>query len=1506
MYELSRARLHSVGPKGARYQDVTLDLRHVGAPVAKPPQHALFDLEPDTPARDRGSPRRPSPATVLFLENGGGKSVLLKLIFSVMLPGRRQVVGTSNTRVLEKFVLGTDVAHVVLEWQHVGTGERVIVGKVSAWRDHVVSTDPNRLLEAWYSFRPTTAFNLDTLPFTELGRVVSMAGFRDRFTDARAAEPELQAVWEPIHGLWTAHLGNLGLDPELLNYQRRMNAGEGEAASAFTFKSDEAFIDWLLTAVTGEDSPRSLGEVVEQYATKLAQRDGLMAERDFVAGALERLTPLAAAARDATAAAALNRETHGTVARFAAVLTTRHAHETERLTRLATDAKQAADAEREADRQVGRLNRILNELRRALAGLRWRAAEQQMERLRDQRDDARATLAGWQATDTVLAHARAREEAERFRAIIGQREQKAAPVLAAREQAAKRLARGLLAVAASADAEVTRLEASAAETDDQVAQAERGGDEATRRAEQERGRAAGAEAAIAAAQSALRAAVTDGLLLSATDDVAVAAERARGIAAAATEQVAAALGELVALSAERKNTGAGLRAAQATRHDKQTATGDAERALTTAQRIAEALVAEDRLTGLLGTDTVLLDTDTPTLLDLLDTAIHTAEGEQTTQRIAQRHDQRVLDALGTGGLLPPSDDVSASLASLEDADITAWSGWRYLASIPADERAQILARHPHLVDGIALNNPDHLDRAERILTAARLLPRCVVAVGTTAALTDRDAPVPAGIGFLVPPNPAMYDEDKAEDERQSLLATQERRRTRLAALTAEIAADQRLVVRLRDWARDYPPGTLRRLAEEHTTAAHALRLAQQTVDELAARIEEIENAEHTLQETLPERRHAETEAKGRAERLTRLAERTAPIPDWQRSIREARDAATSHEHDAERHRVRAGRLREAAATARRTADDHRRIAVTSRDELRKVAGGGAVEASSPVPAEPVETLRAAYDTAQTAYAKVEVGADLRSELAGVEAREADTRSNVEAVAPDIRALASQLLTSLDGADAAARAAATERAARTAQHCEDDYTAQATEVGELKRDYERLAPQEVVLELPYERPSDIPQAERLVARAQAEWETARRGCEDLTTRRERLDAEVNGTERIVTGFQAHLDVLGSVITDRLEVDPGLAAYTGNVEEARARRVDLMGQLREADEVLHDAERLVRRTVDALASYATADRFEQVDSLVRRQISSVDREALPNYAAEWETALRSRFRSLADDLGQINRHRGAIITRLRGMVEQSLGTLRAAQRLSKLPDGLGDWSGQEFLRIKFADADPAVLDERLGEVIDEATAASGTRAGDNRRLSRQSDHSGGKRDGLTLLLRGVRAVMPKGVKVEMLKPDAVLRTERVRVAEVSDVFSGGQLLTAAIILYCTMAALRANERGHARRTHAGVLFLDNPIGRASAGYLLELQLSVADRLGVQLIYTTGLFDTNALSVFPLLIRLRNDADLRAGLKYLSVEASISDTLAQLPEADDTGVLTSARVFTRPPDTSAGRPA
>src|SRR5690606_12013821 len=325
MYELSRVRLFSVGPPGARYQDVTLDLRGVGPAVQAAQQVDLF--APDDLER---VPRRPSPASVLFLENGGGKAVLLKLIFSVLLPGRRQVVGTTSTTVLVKFVLGEDVAHVVLEWMHTATGRLLVTGKVSEWRGHVTSLDPEKLGNAWYSFRPVPDFGLDVLPLNVDGRRVTTTGFKDRRVGRHRELPALELVWETGPRDWTRHLSGIGLDPELFRYQRAMNAGEGEAAEAFAFPTDEAFVDFLLRAVLDPEEPQNLADLVAGYATRLAQRADLELEREFVDGTLARLGPLteaeraAAAARDAEAAA------HGAARALAAAIVARRRAEDER------------------------------------------------------------------------------------------------------------------------------------------------------------------------------------------------------------------------------------------------------------------------------------------------------------------------------------------------------------------------------------------------------------------------------------------------------------------------------------------------------------------------------------------------------------------------------------------------------------------------------------------------------------------------------------------------------------------------------------------------------------------------------------------------------------------------------------------------------------------------------------------------------------------------------------------------------------------------------------------------------------------------------------------------------------------------------------------------------------------------------------------------------------------------------------------------------------------------
>ena len=188
-------------PEGARYQDVTLDLR-------------------------RGLSGEPSDASVLFLENGGGKTVLVRLIFSVILPGRRQIVGTSNSKMLEKFVLASDVAHVALEWRDTQTGDLLVTGKASEWRGHVVSADSNRLTERWYTFRPTETLDLGTLP---LPRTAGSSAWRipQRLT-RRTGQSGTAVRWVDRQGEWTEHLDSLLPDPELF-YQRKMHAGRGRA-----------------------------------------------------------------------------------------------------------------------------------------------------------------------------------------------------------------------------------------------------------------------------------------------------------------------------------------------------------------------------------------------------------------------------------------------------------------------------------------------------------------------------------------------------------------------------------------------------------------------------------------------------------------------------------------------------------------------------------------------------------------------------------------------------------------------------------------------------------------------------------------------------------------------------------------------------------------------------------------------------------------------------------------------------------------------------------------------------------------------------------------------------------------------------------------------------------------------------------------------------------------------------------------------------------------------------
>ncbi|MEU7109820.1 hypothetical protein ABZ951_32970 [Streptomyces sp. NPDC046215] len=1559
MYELSRVRLYSIGPAGARYADTVLDLRGVGAPVPSPaPAQAEFFEEEPT-----GPPRRPAPAGVLFLENGGGKSVLLKLIFSVMLPGHRNTLGGASSGVLRKFLLADDCGHVALEWQHVLTGETVVVGKASEWRGRQVSNDPRKFAEAWYSFRPGPGLSLDSLPVAEStamrtgndgasgarGRRRTMKGFRDSLTEAGKAYPHLDVVWEEIHERWNEHLGELGLDPELFRYQREMNADEGEAAGLFAVKNDSDFTDLLLRAVTDTRDTDGLADLVHGFAHKLGRRAELTAERDFTAGSLDLLSRIADSAVDRDRARGVHAGAERRTRNLARRLSARGQEERGRTAELAEQVAAAADAVTEAEAGRGRSALVAAELSYRHASLALAAGEKAAAAQRRELNDARTLHSAWQAAETVLRHRAAADRSARVAAAIREAERDAAPALAARARAAADLVRALTAAADEGERVANEEEERSAGLQETGEAAHRDATAAATEAQRARSEAGHLRQRLAEVEQETAEAVRAGWL----DDTAPDTDPARAALAASDAEKPAVAAYDSAREAARQTADRAKEAAAALARTELSAARAAdaataaESAYDAERRAAESLGSDQRLIELLGlpqptaagqvpgprtgpgaddpaaggrphpaavpaarrtTEGPLtaeeLDRSADALREMLDASVAASERQMFDLRTAAADDSRILGALGDGGLLPPSPDVLAAVEYLGEHGIPALPGWRYLAqSVDPAEHAAVLAARPELVDGVVITDPDAHSRAREVLAAAALLPRSAVAVGTAAALL---APAPAGEEgessaysvFLVPPNPAMHDERAADDERHALRARATARDEEIRAIAARLTGDRTLAARLTSWRAGCPAGRLAELAAEAGRARAAADTAQEELAALRTALEEAEEAAAEAAAVRDERQEVAARARRVADALAGLAYRLRERASWQVRVRELTEEAAEAEERAAQCVDRARAADEDRRAAQRAADDARRTARALRAERAEIAGApdDADAAADPGAATvSLPALREAYRAASQLYEKVGVGADLRAEQARAESDESAALAELDRLTNKVRTRAATLLEGTDGADGPSRQAAAARAESLVQMLETRASTASEQLGRLRGEAERLAPadgESAHTELPDGMvPADADRAKELLRTATTDLaartdalESARRAHGDL------LRAH-RSAEDAAAGFDDTAALLRDLLRDNTpdEDTEQPEPYPGSLEEARQAAAEARRALRGCAGELSAAESSLREASDILVRHANSTRYEQVRTPARQQIRELPAAALPEHAAAWAQAFAPRLRVLTDELEQLERNRDSIVDRLRGLVESSLTTLRSAQRLSRLPEGLGEWSGQEFLRIRFDDPDQATLTDRLGEVIDEATRSA---------VRKNSDL---RRDGMSLLLRGVAAALqPRGVAVEILKPDAVLRAERVSVGQMGDVFSGGQLLTAAIALYCTMAALRSNDRGRDKQRHAGTLFLDNPIGRANATYLLELQRAVADALGVQLLYTTGLFDTTALAEFPLVIRLRNDADLRAGLKYISVEEHLRPGLPQPqdPDAEQVhGEITATRMYRRP---------
>lgn len=218
--------------------------------------------------------------TVNWLENGGGKTTLLSLIFATLLPARDDFLLRDRGLTLNTLLPGDSTAQVVLEVEL--PGGNALIGAF-----YQTSKGSENLSRLHFLARVGPALALDTLPLIEEReggrRRVPLAAFHSHLRTLRAQGEAVE--FDDRVGEWEKILMGFGIFSQLVRFQMLMSRREGDVENGLKFRNDRELIDLLTQVLLPPDamheftgSLRELRDGLREYQARHAPR-ALFAER---------------------------------------------------------------------------------------------------------------------------------------------------------------------------------------------------------------------------------------------------------------------------------------------------------------------------------------------------------------------------------------------------------------------------------------------------------------------------------------------------------------------------------------------------------------------------------------------------------------------------------------------------------------------------------------------------------------------------------------------------------------------------------------------------------------------------------------------------------------------------------------------------------------------------------------------------------------------------------------------------------------------------------------------------------------------------------------------------------------------------------------------------------------------------------------------------------------------------------------------------------------------------
>jgi hypothetical protein len=191
---------------------------------------------------------RPAGRVLWNLTNTGGKTTLIRLLTSAIVPNADSAMGGAN---IGEYVRSGDTSHVLLEWEDADIGP-YITAAVYEWPDRQQPPEApiSKLKRTWYTFR-SDRIGIDDLPFESDGRRQPMRLYLAELGELLRATPAAEGVVTDNQGVWARTLQTrTSIDPTLFTYQMRMNDDEaGAGALVKRMASTDGVVRFFLRAL---------------------------------------------------------------------------------------------------------------------------------------------------------------------------------------------------------------------------------------------------------------------------------------------------------------------------------------------------------------------------------------------------------------------------------------------------------------------------------------------------------------------------------------------------------------------------------------------------------------------------------------------------------------------------------------------------------------------------------------------------------------------------------------------------------------------------------------------------------------------------------------------------------------------------------------------------------------------------------------------------------------------------------------------------------------------------------------------------------------------------------------------------------------------------------------------------------------------------------------------------------------------------------------------------------